>query len=282
MAEGASLSKGTGGAVAGPRVLLRPVLPVDVDALYRLSLHPSVSWRWRYRGTAVSPEEFAVHLRQDVLVHFVVERRDSAEPIGYVVGSGANHRDGWAYVAALGVPTVNGSGLMVEATALLVGYLFSNWTFRKLYFDVNEYNLPQFASALQRYFSIEGQLKAHVWNGGRYWDTFILSVDRSTWEGFAERAFTASRVQAGEVAQVILTFDEFLGELRRQFPEQARDIDADSHVLADLGFDSLDMFELLELLDTLTGEWQFREEDPALTVRDIYRDYCIKLQLPIN
>ncbi|HTU14214.1 MAG TPA: GNAT family protein [Solirubrobacterales bacterium] len=112
----------------------------------------------------------------------MVIKRVDRTPLGLVVAYQANFQDGYAYVAAAKFEPKQKSPLMILGIVMFINYVFSCWNFRKLYMEVPEYNLPQFSSRIDRYFTVEGTLREHIYSVGRYWDQFILSVDRSTWQ----------------------------------------------------------------------------------------------------
>lgn len=72
----------------------------------------------------------------------------------------------------------SGSGIALEPVRLFVDYLFDVWPFRKLYFELPEFNYQQFSSVAEGPLRVEGRLVDHDYFGGRYWDRLILAVHR--------------------------------------------------------------------------------------------------------
>jgi RimJ/RimL family protein N-acetyltransferase len=161
---------------------LRPVLPNDVEYLYRLSVHPDVTWRWRYRGQSISFDQFAQQLWAGTLVHFVVERIEGNQPIGYVQAFDASERHGWCHFAVMLDPALERSGWAIECLALFFNYVFTAWNFRKLYAVALENNFDDLKSGAGRWFVTEGRLEEHEYYDGRYWDLVMLAVRREDWE----------------------------------------------------------------------------------------------------
>ncbi len=171
-----------GPPLAGRHVRLRPVLPTDNEYLYALATHPEVTWRWRYRGQSISYEQFVQQLWAGTLVHFVVERRENGQRIGYVQAFDASERHGWCHFAVMLDPMLERSGWAFECMPLFFNYLFTAWNFRKLYAVALENNYEQLRSGAGAWFVTEGRLAEHEWYDGRLWDLILLAVRRDLWE----------------------------------------------------------------------------------------------------
>ncbi|MCK9893747.1 phosphopantetheine-binding protein [Frankia sp. AgB32] len=157
---------------------LTPVLPTSTAFLYELAIAPDVGFRWRYRGSVPNVHQFEQELWASTLSQFVVESVESGEPVGNVICYNPDFTLGHAYVGAAMINRYRGSGIALEPVQLFIRYLFDVWPFRKLYFEIPEFNFKQFASAQSEHFQIEARLKDHDYYGGRYWDRLILAVRR--------------------------------------------------------------------------------------------------------
>lgn len=151
---------------AGPNetltLRLRELLPEDAPRLYRGSVDPSHSYRWRYRGTTPTPRQFADDLFDgSTFAQFVLERLDSAELVGIVQCYQARLDAGTVYFAFVRTGT-NGEPVseMTVGLYLFVSYLFRTFPFRKLYAEVPGFNWAQFSSGDGTYFTVEGLLTA--------------------------------------------------------------------------------------------------------------------------
>ncbi|HWS45960.1 MAG TPA: GNAT family N-acetyltransferase [Acidimicrobiia bacterium] len=171
-----------GPPLLGRRVRLRPVMPTDHDYLYQLATHPDITWRWRYRGQSIGYDTFLQQLWGGTLVHFVVERRDGGQRVGYVQAFDASERHGWCHFAVMLDPMLERSGWAIECLALFFNYVFTAWNFRKLYAVVLENNYEELHSGAGTWFITEGRLAEHEWFAGRYWDLVFLTVRREDWE----------------------------------------------------------------------------------------------------
>ncbi|THJ76358.1 phosphopantetheine-binding protein [Candidatus Frankia alpina] len=175
---------------AGRFLRLMPVLPASTPFLYELAVTPEIGFRWRYRGSVPSYPQFEQELWQGVLTQFLIESIETARPVGHAICYNPEFTLGYAYVGAAISADYTGSGLAVEALDLFVRYIFDIWPFRKLYFEVPEFNYPQFAGADRKNspggaLEIEGRLRKHDFYHGRYWDRLILAVYRDSADGDA-------------------------------------------------------------------------------------------------
>ncbi len=170
----------------GALVELKPPLGQHYGKLYEIATATEVAWRWRYGGAIPSYDEFIRTFEAGVLTQLVATRLGHDEPVGLVAVYNANPMNKHAYLAAVVEPCLVGSGAGAEAVALFCGYVFDVWDFEKLYLELPEYNLKQFASGLDRYLKLEGRLGGHSWYGGRRWDQLILAIYRDDfvcWQG---------------------------------------------------------------------------------------------------
>jgi len=161
-------------------IVLRPVTGADEPYLYRLLTSGDHLVRYRLRGMTPSPESFHQFVWDRVVAQFVAVTRQG-QPVGIVSCFDPDFRNRYAYVAAVADPSVQGNGLMAEATRLFVSYVFGEFDLRKLYAESLEPNYEQFAHGAGRLFEVEGRLRDHEFMGGRYVDALLLAAHRDTW-----------------------------------------------------------------------------------------------------
>jgi RimJ/RimL family protein N-acetyltransferase len=169
------------------RVRFHTITDRDAVFLYELMTSPEAGGRVRFAGATPSPEKVAASLWDSVLAQFVVHGVTTQRPLGLVSITSPNFRDGYAYISAVGTPSMQGSGLIAEAVLLGFNYAFQTWPFRKIYMEVSETSYEAFRSGLGRFFTEEGRLQQHCFWDGRYQDVFILAVYRATWAKRAPR-----------------------------------------------------------------------------------------------
>lgn len=138
--------------------------------------------RWRYRGATPSPEQFVRQLWDGVLIQYVVQGRQRPELLGTVGLYNANFASGYAYAYAIAAPDRVRTGKVIEGLLLMLEYAFRVWQFRKIYFELPEYNLHQFGSAVGRYITEEARLIDHEVIAGRSWDLLTFALYSETWD----------------------------------------------------------------------------------------------------
>jgi RimJ/RimL family protein N-acetyltransferase len=175
---------------------LRVILPDAMPYLYSLATDETVGHRWRFRGSVPTLEKFQSTFWQGTLAQFIVTM-SSGEPIGHVVCYGHEANSQFAFAGMVFSPPVLGTGLPIEAGSCFLYYLFRTWNLRKIYFELPQFNYPQLASGLGRFFHEEGRLLAHEFYAGRYWDKIYLAVYRDEILGSLERkVFADTRAES--------------------------------------------------------------------------------------
>jgi acyl carrier protein len=263
--------------IRGRHVYLKPIDPSDYPLLQMLETVGDPAPRWRHRGVTPSPDQWAQVLWAGVLVQFMVVGVQSNKPIGRVLIYQPNFQDGHAYFAAMRFDTRDRSPLMVLGVSLFLEYVFGYWPFDKLYMEVPEYNLDQFASGLGRFFQIEGRLRGHFRMGGRTWDQLILAMYRADAAAHAERLL-ASDIAEPAAAPETISWEQFVAEVAEIAQVAEEQVEPGARVLEDLALDSLALAELGVVLvdkyqapsprdDLETRRWD------NVTVRQLYDEY---------
>lgn len=267
-------------------VRLRVVEPRDLEALYRLVSSEDLAYRWRYRGSTPSPDDFRRDLWKDTLAQFVVETTPKQELVGLVSAYHANHRNQTAYLSLIATPEFGQTGVLMIAAELFVSFVFQNWNFRKLYSETLEFNLVQFKSAFgdRGPFREEGRLRDYEFFDGRFWDLIISSVDRGTWESsrklFHEKSAGLARAFRGDRFDET-TFCKLIDEICEADGRSSPEARLDDRLVDDLGFDSLEMLQLIDTVEEIAGRLIGDRQLPELTtVRDWYLLLLELVQLP--
>lgn len=267
MSAGSLLSTRTAG--------LRAVSSADHDWLYQL-LIVEAGGRWRYRGRTPSPAEFSHDLWQGVHAQFVVVDAED-RPSGLVGTYNLNIQAGHCHLFAVGAK--DRGFVVVEAAGLLVSWAFDEHELRKIWIEVPEFNLRQFAS-LTDVAEVEGRLTGFDYWQGRYWDTLILSLTRQRWDerhrGVVERrrrSLGASDVEktalpsAGELSALLRDFMplDSLGAIEVMTRlEERLDAELDIGLLDGLGFIGPDDAAAV-VLDRLAARSRTRQQPVGVT-----------------
>lgn len=169
-------------------IRVRPAVDGDVGFLWRLLAEDEVSYRWIFRGRQPTPETVRSNLgRADVIPH-IVERVSDGKPIGYTVAYDVSHRNGHTHIGTVIDPEHIGSGVGISATILFVDYIFAVFPMRKLYLRSIEYSFAHYRDLVRRdYARIEGVLRDYEYFGGRYWDVYVVALDRDRFMALRDR-----------------------------------------------------------------------------------------------
>ena len=168
--------------LVGRWVRLRNLVPADQGWLFPLALESEAALRWRHQPGSVDHQRFWSSLWEGVLCQLVVVHRSSETPIGLAVAYQPDLVSGHAYLATLLDPVAHLQGVPIEGFVLFVRYLFQVYGLRKLYAEVAEFNLPQYASVLESKFELEGTLKGHVRRAGDLYDMHLLATYPRSWQ----------------------------------------------------------------------------------------------------
>jgi len=164
--------------IAGKIVRLRAVEPRDYERLRQIECAGALVETYRFRGKTPSPDSYVAALWQDTLVNLAICVPPDGEVVGNLACYGASFRDSHAYFSVLVAPWARGAATF-EAAEIFVTYLFDTFDFRKIYADVLEPNLGQFASLLGYLAREEGRFVGDVKIGGDWHDRVILAI----WQG---------------------------------------------------------------------------------------------------
>lgn len=167
-----------GRKIVGRHVALRPVIPADYELFYVVEMDPRNRLH-RFRGATMSPEDYVRQIWTGTLCQYTVVSKATGEPLGLVTAFSADMRNQHCRVAALLLPEFVQEAWPVEGISLFVDHLFSNFPLRKIYGDVLEPNLAQFASLLGSSFSEEGRLEEHEYIDGKFVALVIIAIYRS-------------------------------------------------------------------------------------------------------
>jgi RimJ/RimL family protein N-acetyltransferase len=172
----------------GRWVQLVPIRAEHMEFLYALVTSDETGPRWRFGGVVPSFETFQRQLSDGVLVQFIAQSTDQAVNIGHVVAYAPDMIGAHACVAGVVNSDAIGTGFAIEVLEVFIDYLFATYPLDKLYFEVPEYNLHQFAKGYRDLMHCEAILKGHIRYGGRKYDRMTLALYRTEWIDNAEVA----------------------------------------------------------------------------------------------
>lgn len=262
-------------SLSSRRLILRPVIPNDYPFLYELSTSPSDFHHWRFRGQQPGFEEFVRLLHAEVCRQYMVVRKTDGQRLGLVVCYQATFRNRYARIALQGARSVQGAGALMEAGRLLVDFLFRCYDFEKLYAECPAFNMVHFRSGLGGLFIEEGCLREHERFFGRSWDLHLLALYRQQWEGRAPdiEVRIARRLADRPDMDVALSFEEFCEIFQIEFDLERGEVRPESRLVDDLGFDSIQLYELLCMVEEMGSFIQDFVLDSVVTVDDLFFYY---------
>ncbi len=160
-------------------IRVRASSDADLPFLWRLFAADEIAYRWIFRGRVPNLDTVRANLNRPNIVPNIIERVTDGVPLGYTVAYDLNYINGHSHIGTVIDPEHLGSGVGVSATILFADYMFAVLPFRKLYMRSIEYSFAHYRSLVARgYAQIEGVLKQYEYFGGKYWDSYIVSVDR--------------------------------------------------------------------------------------------------------
>lgn len=168
--------------LSGRWVELRDIGPGDEQWLYRLAMHPEVAPRWRHLPGSVSPSQFTTLLWQGVLTQFIIRHKASNLPVGLVVAYQADMLNRHAHIAVVLDPAAQRRGSPIEGVFLFIRHLFRVYHLHKIYAEVVDFNLGQYASLMEKYFHREGLFRQHIITDFGRCDMHIIATYPRDWE----------------------------------------------------------------------------------------------------
>lgn len=174
-------TKRTFGVIRRVDVKLRSVMPQDSERLRSIELSPGNLVRWRYAGQIPPPPMMDEMRRMGCIDQLAITV--DGEVIGLVNAHKADLASGTAWLGLVTADEWHHTGVGITAAIIFIDRLYSNLPeLRKLYAEVNETNLKDFASLVRRgYAADEGCLREHVLYGGQPFDVHNLCIDREVW-----------------------------------------------------------------------------------------------------
>jgi acyl carrier protein len=175
----------------GRMVRMRPPFPGDSTLLARLAFGHGLAFGGR--DQTIPPDQLLAELGRDALVHLVLEPVGGGPALGHVTAYQPDLRNGRVKLAVAVVPEQVGRGAGVEGIVLLARYVFTTWSFRKIYLELPDFVFDRVGHRLRRYAAVEGQLRDYVFLNGRYRDLYIVALAREALSPLAELVLGRSR-----------------------------------------------------------------------------------------
>jgi RimJ/RimL family protein N-acetyltransferase len=109
-------------------------------------------------------------------IHFVIEETETKLFIGYCSALNINYINRNAHVGLFFHENGRGKRYFKEAQMLFYAYLFNEINLRKVYSYALAYNEIAIKVDTQIGFKVDGIMKEHIYQGGKYHDALMLSL----------------------------------------------------------------------------------------------------------
>jgi [ribosomal protein S5]-alanine N-acetyltransferase len=171
-----------------PRVLLRPLLPSDAEAIFKLRSNPEMMKYWDtavFHSLAEAEKmvaNSAAGLAGNAMLELGIELRESPGVIGTVCLHTIHWLSERGEIGYSIGPEHQGKGLMIEALTGLLNFVFRDMKFRRLEADIHPANEASRAVLKRLGFKSEGYMFER-WNvGGEISDTEFFGLLARDWK----------------------------------------------------------------------------------------------------
>jgi RimJ/RimL family protein N-acetyltransferase len=157
----------------GRRIYLRYCNEHDITLLFRWRNSEEFRSKCSIRRNKINLDDFKKELERDFQrdrhVQMMIIRKKDGVPIGTVYSYGYRKTDGYAFITIFLSREYQFSGYGIEAIALFLWYLFSEFLLFKIYMEVYEYNTQSLSCICGAGFAEEGRFSKHrLFKGIRY------------------------------------------------------------------------------------------------------------------
>jgi RimJ/RimL family protein N-acetyltransferase len=108
----------------------------------------------------------------------VVEEIVTKQFVGYVAASKIDYINSNAYVGIIFHKNFRGKGYYKEASILFYSYLFNEINLHKVYSGDLTYNSIAIENDKKIGFTVDGVMKEHIYQSGKYHDMYIVSLTK--------------------------------------------------------------------------------------------------------
>jgi RimJ/RimL family protein N-acetyltransferase len=165
---------------------LRNLSETDIGRIFELCNNPDLRYLWLPDEEATEFDRFQDRLKRRIAhrwEHYVVFEQPVQQRIigfAYCYQTSANNKTAYLCIC-IDKPYMN-SPTSLKAAYCYLAYLFERCAYRKLYAEVFAYNTLCVGLLTKLKFQQEGCLREFQWWRGRYWDQYIFSLSRSTFD----------------------------------------------------------------------------------------------------
>lgn len=175
---------------SGRKVILEKPQIKDADVLQRWYLDKEFRLLYDgYRGNSLDMIMAEIKDGQDILdpqatrLNFIVRAKHTGNPLGVAAIMDIDRQNGHVSVApGIADESRRLMGFGFDLMVVLCDIVFHEFDFHRCYMRINDHNQLGLRSALSFGFKAEGQLRDHIFSGGRYYDQWIMGLLKEEYE----------------------------------------------------------------------------------------------------
>lgn len=114
---------------------------------------------------------------KNIQMQMIIKNKCNENIIGQICSYNYNKIDGYTYID-INMDDNGKKEFYIETCQMFFNYIFTCFPIRKLYFEGYKYELEKMRILKEIGFEIEGNLKQHNFFCGKYYDKYILSINR--------------------------------------------------------------------------------------------------------
>lgn len=170
---------------------LRPLLSDDFRNIFSWQTDISDMYLWWEERYVLSYEQFCDNFQRrlrgfiDTALMVDIVNKAGHSTAGMIYNYKSNYIDKNTYICIYLDKQFRNKKIGTDAGYLFLKYLFSYFGFNKIYAEIFEYNEVSLHIAKRNFFIEEACLKNHRWYGNRFWNYYILSIDRDGFQRLA-------------------------------------------------------------------------------------------------
>lgn len=160
-------------------VLREPILPDDVDSMFRLRSDPQVN-RYIDREVPITPDSvrlflsaLLVKIQQCEVYYWMICLKPQSEPVGTICLWNLNQQDQRAELGFELFPQFQGKGIMSQSVRLVESFAFDTLQLHKLEAWVHPDNHPSIRLLEKSGFEREAYFREHVYVNGEFHDMAV-------------------------------------------------------------------------------------------------------------
>lgn len=172
------------------KIFLAPISQSNINFIFNAESSDDC-YLWTNRNKPISErlfyEDFKKRESDYYQTFFIAYSQSKNTPIGFIYSYGTNLIDGYCFSTIYITPEYRKIGAGALVGAKFLDYLFSHHCFRKIYFDVFDYNMASQKFLINSGCIEEGLLKKHKYYANGYHDLHRFALYRDVFYEKSEK-----------------------------------------------------------------------------------------------